>query len=734
MAFLLPLKVTGQGSAPPSLPGNLSGTPALDAWIRIDATGAITVFTGKAELGQGILTALAQIAAEELDAPMASVRMVSADTGRTPNEGGTTGSVSVEGSGTAILNAAANVRMLLAEAAARRCGASLDAVTTTGEGQFRGPGGRLLSYGDLAASLSLRVNARPDASLRSPATYRKIGKALRRVDIPAKLTGGVAYVQDLRLPNMLHARVVRGPGDGTRLKPVDATSLAGMPGVVKVVRNGAFTAVVADSEWHAVQAVRRLGAGDWERPRRAPPSNIDGRESLKTLPSEDDVFFNQAGSAEGAVRRIKGRYSRPWLLHGAIGPGCAIALFDGEALTVWTSTQTIFQQHAALAQLVRLPLEKVRCIHMEGSGCYGQTGSDDAAAEAALVAITTPGRPVRMQWERGQEHGWEPMGPGMLVEMEAGIDASGQIVDWSHEVWSSTHNDRPSTAGGFLAGREVDPPFPAQIPRSGPGGPGAGQRNGVPAYRVRRGRGVHHFLPDSAVRTSAMRALGAHMNVFAIESFIDEAALSGGLDPVSFRLAHLEDPRAREVIAVCAERFGWAARRPGDGRRGCGFGFARYKNVAAYCAIAIEVEVNRETGRLRVPKVFACVDVGQAVNPDGVRNQIEGGIVQSLSWTGMEAMGFDSNGRTGLDWATYPIHRFSDVPLAMEVDVLDRPGARFLGVGEAAQGPAAAALANAIADATGARIRDMPLVPNLKRALTTNSPAAATSSGRGDRS
>jgi nicotinate dehydrogenase subunit B len=707
----------GEGAAPkpaaPNLPGSLKTTPMLDAWIRVDADGRITVFTGKAELGQGIKTALIQVAAEELDVPPAALKLVTADTGRTPNEGVTAGSHSMQDSGTAILNAAANVRGLLIQAAAARWGVSPASVATTGDGRLKALDGRVLGYGPVASGLSLHIQATPDWPRRAGA-HRAIGKDLARVDIPAKVSGGQAYVQDLRLPGMLHARVVRGPSDGTRLQPADIAAVQAMPGVVKVVRNGAFLAVVAERQWTAIQAMRTLQRPGWTR--TDAPIPPDMLAAMQAMPSQDETILELHAPGPSATRMVKARYTRPWLLHGSIGPSCAVAQFLDGIMTVWTHTQGVYPLRGALAELLNLPPDKVRCIHTEGSGCYGHNAADDVAGDAALAALAVPGRPVRLQWMREQEMGWEPMGTGMVVEAEAGLDANNRITGWRYEVWSPSHNGRPTSCGGLLAGLEVDPPFPAQVPKPIPMPEGGGDRNGVPLYRLTDAKVVSHFIQDSPVRVSALRSLGGYMNVMAIECLMDELAKAGGLDPVALRLAHLDDPRAVEVIRAVASRFGWATRPRGDGRKGCGFAFARYKNLAAYCAVAMQIEVEHETGVIKVDRVAAAVDSGEAVNPGGIRNQIEGAIIQAISWTSREAVAFDERHRTGFDWSGYPILRFEDLPGSVEVHVIDRPGLPFLGAGEAGQGPAGAALANAVADATGARIRDLPLSPQRVKA------------------
>jgi CO/xanthine dehydrogenase Mo-binding subunit len=711
VAFSLAPRAFAQGSARASgLPGSLRQTPMLDAWIRIDGQGQVTVFTGKAELGQGIRTALIQVAADELDVPPGQVRLITADTGQTPNEGVTAGSHSMQDSGTAILNAAANVRMLLAEAAARRWGVAPDAVGASGDGHMNGPFGQTAAYGELAASLSLHVTARPDVP-RPPRPRQPVRRELARVDIPAKCTGGEAYVQDLRLPGMLHARVVRGRQEGDRLTAPDIKAVEAMPGVVKVVRKGGFLAVVAERQWTAIQAMRALQKGPVDG--RAPlPSGFFAK--LMASPSEDEVILDTSKTpGPPAVHQVKARYTRPWLLHASIGPSCAVAEFKDGQLTVWSHTQGVYPLRAALAELTGLPADRIRCIHTEGSGCYGHNGADDAAADAALAAMAVPGRPVRLQWMREHEHGFEPLGTAMLVELVAGIDRDGRLTGWRSDIYSPSHNGRPGRAGNLLAGPEMEPPFQTPPPRPIPMPEGGGDRNGIPIYRMADAKVTSRFIPTSPVRVSALRSLGGFMNVVAIECLMDELALAGGLDPVDFRLRNLDDERAIAVIRAAADRFGWSRRM-----KGSGFAFARYKNLASYCAVAMQVSVDPKTGAVKVGKVAAAVDAGEAVNPGGVRNQIEGAIVQAISWTSREAMNFAADGRMALDWDRYPILRFEDAPASVTVQVIDRPGQPFLGAGEAGQGPAGAAFCNAVTDAIGHRLRDLPLsAENIKRAI-----------------
>jgi CO/xanthine dehydrogenase Mo-binding subunit len=544
-----------------------------------------------------------------------------------------------------------------------------------------------------------------------------MGTSLRRVDIPGKLTGKPAYLQDMRLPGMLHARMLRGPSFGTRFQSSDIAAISSLPGVVKVVRQGNFLAVVAEREWTAITALRKFQDAPFVR--TSPPLPLgDVAATLKGLASRDIAILDTRNETAPAALTVKASYSRPWLNHGSIGPSCAMAHYQDGTMTVWTHSQGTFDVRRVVAELVGLPPEKVHAIHVEGSGCYGQNGADDVAADAALIALDMPGRPIRLQWMREQEFGWEPLGPGMLTELEASLDAEKRIVSWKHEVWSNPHNNRPVGAGGVIAGGEVATPFPVPEGKPIPMPEGDGSRNSNPLYDLPNMRVTYHFLKDMPLRVSALRSLGAHLNVFSIECMFDELARAGGVDPLDLRLAHMKDERAKAVMTTMADRFGWQGRVRPDGIRGCGMGFARYKNLGAYCAVAMEVAIDRETGRVRVRRAVAAVDSGQAVNPDGIRNQIEGGIIQSLSWTSREETAFSPDRRTSFDWSAYPILRFEDMPDTIEVHVMERPGQLFLGTAEAAQGPTAAAFANAVADATGLRLRDMPLSPErIKAAL-----------------
>jgi len=696
--------------AGPVPPGSLKIDPYLDSWIKVDASGRVDVFTGKAELGQGSKTALLQVAAEELSMPLDKITITTADTSLTVNEGFTAGSHTMQDSGTAIRNAAAQVREILIGEASKRLKLPPEQLKVA-DGKVLGPNGANISYGDLVSGALIHVKAELTSKLKSPRDFRIMTTSVPRLDIPAKVTGGEAYVQDMKLPGMVHARVIRPPSYDAQLKSFDRATIEKMPGVVKVIRNGNFLAVAAQKEFQAIQAMRVLAANaQWAETTKL-PDQAKLHEMVLAAKSADYLDFERSsGPVAADATTHEASYSKPYHSHGSIGPSCAVAHMKGGQLTVWTHTQGVYPDRAAIAQMLKMKLEQVRCIHTQGSGCYGHNGADDAAGDAAMIASTMPGTPVRLQWMREQELSWEPFGPAMATKARAQL-SNGKIVDWHYEVWSQTHSTRPGGGGALLAAQHMEnpltPPAPAPIPLP----EGGGDRNALPLYNFPNQRIIHHFQPDMPIRVSALRSLGAYMNVFSVESFMDELALAASSDPVQFRLAHLQDKRAQDVIKLAAGGFGWDSRGPSGNGRGYGFAFARYKNLAAYCALAMEVEVTYETGRVRLKRVTAAVDAGQIINPDGIRNQIEGAIIQSASWTLYEGVSFDNTRIISVDWATYPILRFSTVPDRLDVHLIDQPGQPFLGAGEAGQGPAGAAVANAIADATGKRLRNLPLSP-----------------------
>lgn len=704
---LLPKSFAQEPAKPAVLPGDLKKAPFLDSWIRIGADGRVTVFTGKCELGQGAKTALRQVAAEELSVKFEFVDLITSDTAQTADEGFTSGSQTMSDSGTAILHAAAQVRELLIGLAATKLNVEAATLKVDG-GKILGADGQSVTYAELVAGEVLHVQAQPTSKRKDPKTYSVVGQSIARVDIPDKVSGGAAYVQDMRMPGMVHARIIVPPSPKATIRTVDTAPVEKLPGVLKIHRDGNFLAVIAEREYQAVVAMNALAAATaWNESETLPDPNTI-YDYLKSLRSKDDVILNRAAAVPPGGNSLSATFTRPYQMHGAIGPSCAIALFKDDALTVWSHGQGMFPLQASVAELLRMPKDKVRCIHVEGSGCYGHNGADDAGADAALLAVAFPGRPVRLQWMRDQEHTWEPYGPAMSSSISGTIDAGGNVTDFSYDVWSNSHSTRPESAGNTMAGWLVAQPFAPPEPRPIPQPAGGGDRNAIPLYKFPNAKVTHHFIPQMPVRVSALRALGAYMNIFSIESFMDELAAAAKADPVEFRLKHLDDERAKAVIQTVADRFGWKDWRRSGPHHGRGFAFAKYKNLAAYVAVAVDLEVDRESGRIRLGRAVAADDSGQAVNPDGIKNQVEGAIVQAASWTLHEAVAFDRMRITSRDWATYPILRFEDVFNSVEVHVIDRPGQPYLGTGEGGQGPTAAAIANAFANATGVRVRDLP--------------------------
>ncbi len=713
IAFSLAPDASGQAK-PASLPVSLNNNRMLNAWLRIDADGTVTIFSGKIELGQGIGTALAQIAADELDVDLKRIRIVHGDTALTPNEGQTAGSQSVQNSGTAVRFACAEARDILLNAAAAKLGVAAAALTVN-DGVCLAPGGRTAAYWDLVADADFKREASAKIKPKPASEHRWVGKSIARRDIPKKMTGGAAYVHDVRLPGMVFGRIVRPPSPGAQLVSFDEAGVKRLPGVIAVVRDGSFLGVAAQREEQAIKAREALKkSARWKESESLPPPGEALFEHLMTKAQSQDSVVNEKISAvaPSPAKTLNAMYTRPYQCHGSIGPSCAVAQWQEGKLTVWTHSQGVYPLRSELAKAFAMEPANIHCIHTEGAGCYGHNGADDVAFDAALVARAAGGRPVKLQWMRDDEFMWEPYGSAMVMKLSGGLDAQGNVVNWVHELWSHPHSTRPGSSKGvnLLAGRHLEKPLDPGYPPDIPQPAGGADRNSIPFYDIPNQKVIKHYLPDAPLRTSALRTLGGYANVFALESFIDELALAAGADPVEFRLRHLKDPRARAVIDAAAQRAGWQPNAKGDGSRGRGFAFSKYKNLACYVAMVADVEVDRASGKVRVTRAVAAVDAGQIVNPDGVVNQIEGGIIQSTSWTLMESVGYDRTRVTTQSWADYPIIRFEDAP-QVEVVLLNRPQERFLGVGEGSQGPAAAAIANAVANATGRRMRALPFTP-----------------------
>lgn len=690
-----------------ALPANLKSNPRLSSWVRIDPDGHVAISPGKVEIGQGIMTALVQIAADELDVSLARIRVMPASTASSPNEGVTSGSLSVQDSGTAMAVACAEVRALFIAAASEQLGIPADELTID-DGAIQGPGNAQTSYWDLVGSVDLNREATACAPMKASSGRRVIGREIGRLDIPGKVFGTRPFIHDVTFPEMLFGRIVRPDAAQAELVELDEKSVAAVPGFVLLVRDGNFLGVLAKSEEAADACHGRLSRAARWKVTESLPDERDLAGWLKTSLSEARVI-DQRCSAQGtaAARTISREYSRPFIAHASIAPSVAVAQWDGDLVRVWTHSQGVFNLRADLAIILRKPPADIIVEHMEGAGCYGHNGADDVALDAVLLARAAGGRPVRLQWSRQDELARSPVGAAMAVRVEADLDEANRIIGWRHDIWSNGHVARPGRAkqptlraateisGGWAPYVAIDPPQ---------AGGGGADRNSIPLYDFPSWNIVSHRLLTMPIRTSSLRSLGAFANVFAIESFMDELAAELLEDPVAFRLRHLSDERARAVLEAAAFRAGWHERSRTDGA-GLGIALARYKGTGAYCAVAAEVEAEED---VRVKRLVIAADVGDVVNPDGVCNQIEGGAIQATSWALKEAVRFDRTRILSEDWESYPILRFSEAPATI-VEIMDRPDDKPLGAGECAHGPTAGAIANAVHDALGLRVRHLPI-------------------------
>ena len=694
-------------STAPTLPFSLAANPRLSSWIRFSADGQVTVSPGKVEIGQGIVTALAQIAADELDVELARVKMVRATTAASPNEGVTSGSLSIQHSGRALRAACAEIRQIFLAAAADRLGVDAG-VLAIADGTISGPGNVSTSYWELADDVSLDRDATPGVVAKPVAQRALAGQSAQRIDIPDKVFGHRRFIHDTALPGLLHGRVMRPENARAKLVGLKDDAARAVPGFIAVVRDGNFAGVVCETEAAAETALAALRKGaTWADGETLPDEN-DLAGFLKAQPVETTVIDTRTAASPGAkARRLKRQYVRPYIAHASIAPSCAMAQWSGgDRLHVWTHSQGVYLLRNDLALVLRLPLEHITVEHLEGAGCYGHNPADDVALDAALLAKAAGGRPVRVQWSRADEMTHGPFGAAMAIEIEADLDAKGEVVEWRHSIWSNGHAARPGrgTKPTLLAGYELADPFPIAISGNPPqANGGGGDRNSIPLYDFPAWTITSHRLLTMPVRTSALRTLGGQGNAFAIECFLDEVAAGLGEDPVAFRLRHLKDERARDVIRAAAKRAGWKpAAKAGTG---WGVGYSRYKNTGAYCAAIALVEGDED---IRVKRLTLAVDVGEAINPDGVINQIEGGAIQATSWVLKERVRFDRQRITSNSWTDYPILRFSEVP-EVEVEVIQRSEIEPVGAGEAAHGPVTAAIANAVFDCLGIRVRQLPI-------------------------
>ena len=718
----------------PSLPAFAQSSSAsaepdptqLDSWIAISPGGTVTFSTSKVELGTGTITALAQIVAEELDVPFERVKMESGDTARTIEQGSTVGSRSVERAGPQVRQAAAAARQVLLKLASARLGVPVEKLTVVeGVVSVFGDPAKKISYGELiggkrfntkitVTGTGFNMKIAPEVKAKNPKDYKTVGKPIERVDLPAKLTGEHVYTQDLRIPGMLHGRVVRPPVVNTEPASIDSDSVRGIPGVVMVVREGKFVGVVAKTEWAAIRAAQALKVS-WEKPKTQLPANRD--ELYAYLKNTKPVRSHKAvdkGDLNAALSQAKKSYQAsyrwPFQMHGMIGPSCAIADVKGSQVTIWSGPQGPFRTRGTVAKLLRVPEENVRVVYYEASGSYGRMSTDDGAEDAALLSRAVRA-PVRVQWMRHDEHGWEPKGPAQLDEIKAAVDGDGKLIAWDYVDYSF-----PWTASGvtpLLASLQIG--IKPTNPGSPNGSQGAGEIYGIPNQKIVAQLINWHFPEPIPLRTSNLRAPGDVARCFATESLMDEVASDLKFDPVAFRLRHLTaNQRGTDCLKAAADKFNWQSRpspaAASAGNLARGRGIAMTQRANSYAAAAAEIEVNKTTGKVAVKRVVCAHDCGLIINPDGVRNQVEGNVIQGVSRALIEEVAFDSNGVTSLDWNGYPILRFPEMP-EVQVVLINRPEMSPLGAGEPATVPVPAAIANAIFDATGARLREAPFTP-----------------------
>jgi CO/xanthine dehydrogenase Mo-binding subunit len=727
-ALVVSFGVSQTAGAQGAAPGKFD---TLDGWLSVGGDGRVTAACGKVELGTGTRTALAQLIADELDVPFERVTLVMGDTEVCPDQGATTGSRSVIGAGPQLRRAAAEARQALIQMAGVRWSVDPSRLTASGgtvqetaqetvqetaQGAVQGSGGRRLTYAELVGSKRFNLALGKSAKLKPPGELKVVGKPIPRVELPGKIFGGHVFVQNLRIPGMVHGRVIRPPLVGATVERVDEGSLRSLPGNVRLVTKGNFVAVVADRE---EDAVRGAAAADvkWKPGPALPdmekmPGVLQGATSdAKTLASSGNV----QSALSSAAKTLAVEYYVPFHMHGSIWPSCAVADVKADRASVWSATQSSFQTRDCIAGLLGMPPDRVHLMWVEGSGCYGHNAADDVSGDAALLSQWV-GKPVRVQWMRHDEHCYEPKGVPMAFRLRGGLDAQGNVAAWDNQVWSTTHSARPlpGAPGNLVVGNEL-----GLAKKSREVG---ADRNARHSYEFPNNQVTLHFLHSAALRVSALRGLGSPQNSFANESFMDELAAAAHADPLAFRIKHLKDDRAIAVLEAVRELSRWDTRASPKAARGDGVGrgvaFVQYENDGAYVAIVARVRVDRTSGKARVEHVAVAHDCGLCVNPDGMKNQIEGNVIQGISRATLEQVTFDRSQVTSVNWASYPILRFSDVPDDIAIALIQRPDKPSTGGGEPAIAPMFGAIGNAIHDATGLRLRSIPFTPEkIKAAL-----------------
>ena len=684
----------------------------VDFFLAIDRNGKVVVYSGKVELGTGVYTALQQIVADELDVPISRINMIQGDTLLTPNQGPTWGSVTIQVGGMQLRQAAAAARQALVAEAVKKLGTNQ---FTVADGIISG-GGKKVSYAQLIGgkTFSIKLDPKNPVKTKDPNDYKIVGKSIARLDIPDKVTGKFTYMQDFRVPGMLHGRVVRPPAIGAKLQSVDERSTKHIPGIIKVVREGDFLGLVAENEWAAIRGAGALKAV-WSHSEALPdPAKLwDYVRATKVV--NDQVTSNVGNTAaamskEGA-KTLKVTYDFAIHTHGSIGPSCAVAEFKNGQLTSWSASQATHALRGQLAQMFSLPLENVRCTYLEGAGCYGRNGHEDAAADAAVLAKAV-GKPVRVQWMRADEHGWDPKGPPTLIDLKAAMDASGNVTAWEAEFFIPQANPRSGLDVPLIAATL------AGMPQGAVPFPGNTFQDSAIPYKFANVRTVCHHLATTPLRPSWIRSPGRMQNTYANEFFIDELAATAGVDPIDFRLKYLDpaDKRGTELLERLARLANWQKRpspqksASGNVVNGRGVSYVKYELVRTYVGAVAEVEVNRSTGEIRILTFYVAHDCGQIINPDGLKNQIEGCVVQTVSRTLIEEVKFNRSRVTSLDWESYPILKFPQVP-EIVIDLIDRPTEKPWGAGEPTAAVIPSAISNAVFDATGVRLRSIPYTP-----------------------
>jgi nicotinate dehydrogenase subunit B len=684
----------------PELPAILRRVPAVNAWLEVLANGSVRVFTGKVEIGQGLCGAIAQVTAEELDIQLSQVEVVIADTRRTPNEGFTGASSSTENSVLSVRYAAATARRELLELASKKLGVSSEDLQMQNGKVSPKSGSHSLTFFELLDGKKLQSEVKLPLTLKPKDQYRISGKSVPREDFKRMIIGKEEYLHDLRFPGMVHARTVRPPSYDATLVGFDEKTLrSAVPSLLTVVKDGSFLAVLCEDEYQAVKAQRLLTAQvKWSMPdisAQVKPTP----EYFKNLTAQSRTVKTAPTPFPESNASIKASYFKPYVMHGSIGPSCAVAIYDAGVLQVWTHSQGAYPLRETFSKLLNISSAQIHVTCMRGAGCYGQNGAEDAAAEAALIAVAYPGKHIRLQWTREEEHAWEPYGTAMCMDLEAILNKDGSIAHFRSSVWSDTHyirgNPEYLSAANYLATPFKRKPNPVSS---------GGYRNADLYYSVPNQTVTAHFF-NGPLRTSNLRSLGAYANIFAVESFMDELADKAKIDPFAFRLMHLNDIRAKEVLTRLKAMI---RSLPKGKNTGIGIAFSRYKNTAAYSAVAAQVMVHPVSFKKTLKKMWAVVDVGEVISLDSVINQVEGGMIQAASWTLFEEVKFDGQTVQSRNWGSYPIIRFNDIP-EVEVEVISRPKEKLQGVGEIAMGVAAAAITNAIALACGKRVRNLPV-------------------------